>query len=119
MATAVVVAFSTFSGHAEPASSDIESADRLFEAGKFAEAADIYKQVLAQTPNDDAAILQLARIALLANKLEDAQDWLQHSLGLDPGDTTARVLLAETLYRRDEFEKAANALSGVDVAPTS
>jgi thioredoxin-like negative regulator of GroEL len=70
IATAVALALSSLSSPAEPAFSDIESADQLFKAGKFAEAADIYKQVLAQMPNDETAILQLG---LLANKLEQAQ----------------------------------------------
>jgi hypothetical protein len=34
---------------------------------------------------------------------------------LEPGDATARVLLAEALYRRDDFENAAEALDGIDV----
>jgi hypothetical protein len=34
---------------------------------------------------------------------------------LNPSDATARVLLAEAFYRRDDFEKAAEALDGIDV----
>lgn len=100
----------------ESAPSDIESADQLFKAGKFAEAGDLYKQIVAQSPNDDSAILQLGRIALLSNKLDDAQDWFTRTLSLDPADTSARIMLAEAYYRQDDFQKAAASLSGVDVA---
>jgi hypothetical protein len=34
---------------------------------------------------------------------------------LNPSDATGRVLLAEAFYRRDDFEKAAEALDGIDV----
>lgn len=100
----------------ESAPSDIESADQLFKAGKFAEAGDLYKQIVAQNPNDDSAILWLGRIALLSNKLDEAQNWLQRALALDPSDTDAPILLAEAYYRRDDFQRAAASLSGVDVA---
>ncbi len=117
IAFAVTLACSV-SGRAtsEPQPSDIASADRLFAAGKFAEAGDLYQQIVAQSPNDDAAILQLGRIALLSNKLDEAQDWLTRALSLDPGDTSAKIMLAEAFYRRDDFQKAAASLSGVDVS---
>jgi predicted aspartyl protease len=35
---------------------------------------------------------------------------------LDPSDTDAPILLAEAYYRRDDFQRAAASLSGVDVA---
>jgi predicted aspartyl protease len=118
IAIAVIVALCGFLGQAasEPKQSEIDSADRLFKAGKFAEAGDLYKQIVAQSPNDDSAILQLGRIALLANRLDEAQDWLVRALSLDPGDTSAKVMLAEAFYRRDDFQKAAEALNGIDVA---
>jgi hypothetical protein len=118
VAIAVIVALCGFLGQAasEPKQSEIDSADQLFKAGKFAEADDLYKQIVAQSPNDDSAILQLGRIALLANRLDEAQDWLVRALSLDPGDTSAKVMLAEAFYRRDDFQKAAEALNGIDVA---
>jgi predicted aspartyl protease len=118
IAIAVIVALCGFLGQAasEPKQSEIDSADQLFKAGKFAEAGDLYKQIVAQSPNDDSAILQLGRIALLANRLDEAQDWLVRALSLDPGDTSAKVMLAEAFYRRDDFQKAAEALNGIDVA---
>jgi hypothetical protein len=113
---AVIVACS-FAGHAKPQSkqSDLDSADRLFQAGKFAEAGKIYSKIVAQNPKDHSAILQLGRIALLSNRLDQAQKWLEKVLVLQPDDIDAKVMLAEVFYRRDDFQKAAASLKGVDV----
>ena len=94
----------------------MESADRLFKAGKFAEARELWARIVAQDPKDYSAILQLGRIALLANRLDDAEKSMQQAITLKPDDDDAKIMLAETVYRRDDFEKAATSLSGVDVA---
>ena len=41
---------------------------------------------------------------------------MRRALALDPSDTDAPILLAEAYYRRDDFQKAAAALNGIDVA---
>jgi predicted aspartyl protease len=105
---------------AEPAAqakqSGTDSADRLFETGKFSEAGKLYSQIVTQNPRDYSATLQLGRIALLSNRLDDAQKWLEKSIALQPGNADAKIMLAEALYRRDDFQKAAAALNGVDVS---
>ena len=101
---------------AQPKQSEIDSANRLFQAGKFAEAAKLYSQILTQNPKDYSATLQLGRIALLSNRLDDAQKWLETAITLQPENADPKVMLAETFYRRDDFQKAAAALSGVDVS---
>jgi Aspartyl protease/Tetratricopeptide repeat len=118
IALAVMVAPCSVLGQAafESNQADIESANRLFEGGKFAEARELYARIAAQNPKDDAAILQLGRIALLANRLDDAQKWLEQAIALKPDDTDAKVMLAAAYYRRDDFQKAAAALDGVDVS---
>jgi hypothetical protein len=118
VALAVTVAPCSFSRPAssQPSQAEIDSANGLFEAGKFAEAQELYAQIAAQDPKDYAAILQLGRIALLANRLDEAQAWLQEAIALKPGDDDAKVMLAETYYRRDDFQQAAAALSGVEVS---
>ena len=118
IALAVMVAPCGFTAPAtsQPKPSEIESADRLFEAGKFAEAGDVYARIVAQDPEDYAATLRLGRIALLSNRLDDAQEWLDKAIALRPGEADAKVMLAEAFYRRDDFQKAADALTGVDVA---
>jgi hypothetical protein len=100
----------------QPKQPEIDSADRLFQAGKFAEAGKLYSQIAAQNPKDYSATLQLGRIALLANRLDDAQKWLEKAITLQPGDADPKVMLAEAFYRRDDFQKAAAALNGVDVS---
>lgn len=98
----------------QPGARDIGAADRLFRAGKFDEAGAIYARAAARDPEDYPAILQLGRIALMADRLGDARTWLEKALALRPGDADAKVMLAEVFYRRDDFERAAAALSGVD-----
>ena len=101
---------------AESKQSEIDSANRLFQAGKFAEAGKLYSQIVAQNSKDYSATLQLGRIALLSNRLDDTQKWLEKAISLRPGDADAKIMLAQAFYRRDEFQKAAAALSGVDVS---
>jgi predicted Zn-dependent protease len=102
---------STTAATAEPTAqrkqSGIDSANRLFQAGKFAEAGKLYSQSVAQNPNDYSATLQLGRIALLSNRLDDAQKWLEKAITLQPGNADPKVMLAEAFYRRDDFQKAA------------
>ena len=93
----------------------MESADRLFQAGKFDAAGKHYSKIVAQNPKDHSAILRLGRIALLSNRLDEAQKWLEKAKTLQPDDTDAKVMLAEVFYRRDDFQKAAGSLNGVDV----
>ena len=98
-----------------PAPSGIDSANKLFQDGKFPEAGEPYSRIAAQQPQDYSAVVQLGRIALLSNQLTDAQKWLGKALALQPGDTDAKVMLAEAFYRGDDFQKAAGALDGVTV----
>jgi hypothetical protein len=118
IALAAIISAGSFSGQATPSpkQSEIDSADRLFQAGKFAEAGKLYSQVVTQNPKDYSATLQLGRIALLSNRLDDAQKWLEKAITLQPGNADPKVMLAEVFYRRDDFQKAAAALNGVDVS---
>ena len=108
LALAVIVAPFSLSGRAasQPKPSEIDAANRLFEVGKFAEANKLYARIADRNPKDYSAILQLGRIALLSNRLDEAQRWLEE----------VKVMLAESFYRRDDFQKAAASLSGVEVA---
>jgi hypothetical protein len=113
----LVILAPSFSGEAaaEQKSSPIESADRLFQTGEFAQAGELYARIAADRPDDYAATLQLGRIALLSNRLDEAERWLKAAIALRPGDADPKVMLAEAYYRRDDFEKAVAALNGVDV----
>jgi tetratricopeptide (TPR) repeat protein len=118
IALAAIVACRGFLAQATPQAeqSQIDSADRLFQAGKFPEAEKLYSRIAAQNPKDHSATVQLGRIALLCNRLEGAQKWLEKALVLQPDDTDAKVMLAQVFCRRDDFQKAAASLSGVDVS---
>ena len=94
----------------------IESADRLFQMGEFAQADEQYARIAADHPDDYSAILQLGRIALLSNRLDDAESWLKKAIGLRGGEADPKIMLAEVYYRRDDFEKAAASLNGIDVS---
>ncbi len=93
-----------------------ETATQLFQAGKFAAAGALYARIAAHDPKNEAAILQLGRIALLANRLDQAEAWFKTALALRPDDADAKVMLAEARYRRDDFQGATAALAGIDVA---
>ena len=101
---------------AQPKQSEIDSANRLFQAGKFAEAAKLYSQIVTQNPKDFSATLHLGRIALLSNRLDDTQKWLERAISLRPDDADAKIMLAQAFYARDDFQKTAAALNGVDVS---
>ena len=118
IAVAVTIACCSFPGRAtsEPKQSEIDSANRLFREGKFAEADKLYSQIVSQNPKDFSATLQLGRIALLSNRLDDTQKWLEKAISLRPDDADAKIMLAQAFYRRDDFQKAAAALSGVDAS---
>src|SRR4051812_43704691 len=117
LALLVVLAPCAFSEQAaEQPPSLMVSADRLFRTGEFAEAGKQYARIAAAPPGDYSAILQLGRIALLSNRLDDARRWLERAIAMRPGDTDPKVMLAEVCYRRDDFEQAAAALDGVDAS---
>jgi hypothetical protein len=99
-----------------PQPSAIDCADRLFQAGEFAQASAQYAQIAADDPDNYQAALQLGRIALLSNKLDDTEAWLGRALALRPRETDPRVMLAEAYYRRDDFQTAAIMLTGIDVS---
>lgn len=62
---AAIIAFCSFSGQAaaQPKQADIDTANRLFQMGKFAEAPELYSRIVAQNRKDHSATLPLGRIA--------------------------------------------------------
>jgi predicted Zn-dependent protease len=104
---------------AQPSPKGAESAKKLFQAGKFPEAAEVYSGILAHNSQDYSAMVQLGRIALLSNRLTDAEKWFQKALALQPGDTGTKVMLAEAFYRGDNLEKAGKHWTVSTLAPTN
>jgi predicted aspartyl protease len=97
----------------KPTSEAIAQADRLFQTGSFGEAQKAYADIAAQDPKDFHAASQLGHIALLSNKLDDAEQLLRKALDLKHGDADAKIMLAEALYRKNDFFHAARALQGL------
>ncbi len=85
---------------------NINAADSLFKAGKFAEAEVVYKKVIAEEPDNYKANLRLGYIALLSNHLDNAETYLKKAIGLKPDEKAPKSLLAETYYRQDDFLQA-------------
>jgi Aspartyl protease/Tetratricopeptide repeat len=92
---------------------DLQTADGLFKAGKFAESGKAFAAVAARNPAYAESQLQLGRIALLANRLDEAQGRLEKALALQPNNHEAKILLAEVFYRRDNFGEAARMMAGL------
>ena len=92
---------------------NLEYADSLFKAGEFVRAEDIYIELLSEEPDSFKALARLGNIALLANRLDDAQRWLTKAIELKPEEPSPKALLAEVFYRRDDFQQAAPLLRAV------
>jgi tetratricopeptide (TPR) repeat protein len=82
---------------------DIESANALFKAGQFAQAAKRYARVAASDPRHYQAAVRLGEIALLANRLDEARRWLEKAIAIRPAATQAKALLAEVTCSRVPF----------------
>jgi len=116
---ALTIAFALWCSSAEatsaPSRAGADAAKKLFQAGKFPEAAEIYSRIVAHNPQDHSALVQLGRIALLSNRLPDAEKLFERALVSVPEDSDAKVMLAEAFYREDNFDIAMDALDGIDV----
>jgi hypothetical protein len=88
-------------------------ADALFKAGKFAEAEPLYAAITSKNVKDYHSTVRLGYLALLSNRLDDAQKWLERALELSPDAMPAKHLLAEVFYRRDDFQRATPLLRDV------
>jgi hypothetical protein len=101
-------------------------ADELFKAGKFAEAAQDYTAALREDPDSIQALTRLGMIALLANRLDDAQKWLTRASDLKrkkswgrraldlaaqrllkSAEQTPEAMLGQIFYLRDDYRQAA------------
>jgi len=98
----IAVAALPLSLQAEPTT----EADAAFSAGEFEKARELYEGS-PNGPEDFAVALRLGEIALLGNRLTDAETHLTKARSLRPDDARPRELLAESYYRRDEFPAAA------------
>ncbi|SEG19076.1 Tetratricopeptide repeat-containing protein [Nonomuraea solani] len=86
--------------------------DRLFRAGRFAEADRAYARLLRANPADAHALARRGRIALLANRFERAERFLTEAIRLAPGDAFSKRQLAECHIRQDDLPPAVPLLQG-------
>ena len=86
-----------------------------FRAGMFEEARAGYASLASENPEDYTAILGLGRVALLGDRLKEAEQWFRKAVALRPGEADPTIMLAAALYRADDFGKALEALEGVDI----
>lgn len=77
----------------------VELANRLYDAGRFAEAVPYYQQVFAAQPKDVNVSTDLATALYYMGRADDALAQLQKSLAIDP--THAQSLFNLGIVRRD------------------
>lgn len=90
---------------------NLPNAVRLFKQGDFAEAKTEFEKILARSPQDVKALIYTGYIALLENRLKDAEKHLRASLDRMPRPETIKSLLFDVYCRQDDY---ANALSVLD-----
>jgi tetratricopeptide (TPR) repeat protein len=80
--------------------------DQLFAAGWFDAADRSYAHQLRQDPGNAHALSQRGYIALLSNRLGDAETFLTKALQLAPGNSFSVGKLADCYLRQDQFARA-------------
>ena len=81
-------------------------AEGRYALGDFARADELAGLVLDARPDDFRAVHIRGRVALLRNRLDEAEAWLRRALELRPTHREAREDLAQVHYRSDRFEMA-------------
>lgn len=96
-----------------PKHANINRAAASFALGEFEEADAIAAAVLEDEPENFRALALRGRIAVLGNRLADAEDLLERALAVTPTHRETQALLAEALYRQDRFADAAPILEAI------
>lgn len=100
-------------------SESVSQADELFRVGRFADAEGAYAKALEADPQSFQATLRMGEIALLGNRHVEAEKQLRRAMVLRPDEQRPKELLAETLYRQDRFEEAADLRRGIGPGPVA
>ena len=98
--TALVLLLAACAHYSPATRSELSEADRLFCAARFTESMARYAALESALPGNFGASLRLGEIALLGNRLDEAEKWLLQASALDPFSHEARKLLAQTYYRK-------------------
>jgi tetratricopeptide (TPR) repeat protein len=105
-------------GRSPGASALLSAAERLHNTGRFSEAAELCKTVLAEDPQDALALLILGSAASELGEAKAALGFLQQAVALRPDDARAWVVLATHLLRSGDGEAALQACqTALRVAP--
>jgi protein O-GlcNAc transferase len=84
----------------------LANAVALHQAGRTAEAAKIYEQIITQVPRQFDATHLLGVIALQAGRLEEAQRLITSALEINPNDPSALSNLGTVYLRNDDLDAA-------------
>ncbi len=114
----LVIFITASSGLAAPIQPTVTKAmaEALFVAGQFPQAKGTYSYLLSRSPRDSQAMMRVGQIDLYANELDAAKTMLTKAIVANPNATEAKVLLAETYYRDDDFPNAVKALQSAGSA---
>ncbi len=82
-------------------------AEAQFSIGEFDAADEIAARVLEALPDDFRATRIRGEVALLSNRLSEAESWFERALELRPTHRETREHLARVYYRQDRFAEAA------------
>lgn len=80
-----------------------DDADALFKAGKFAQAARAYEEILTTDPANLQAARRRGYIALLSNRFAEAEKYLATALELAPDDRDTNQYLGDCYIRQDKL----------------
>lgn len=85
----------------------MDEAVTLYHAGKFVEAERAYRKALNADPTNVEALAGAGAVALLGNRVQQAQRCLEQAVERSPDHRWALQNLAEAAYRQDDFVAAA------------
>ena len=91
----------------------VEAAEHLL-AGRLGRAEPLCRDVLKRDPTNVNAICMLADIGIRVGALKDSESLLRRALELQPGFARARVLLATTCLKRQQYTEALEELDKLD-----
>jgi predicted Zn-dependent protease len=84
----------------------VELAKARFMQGQVSQAQEMLDSVLAEHPDNEAALRERGRLDLAAGKAAEAEKWLRQAVQLNPRDTQLYQLLSNALEHQGKQEEA-------------
>lgn len=84
----------------------VELAGARFKQGQLAEARQLLDAVLAEHPDNEAALRERGRLALESENAAEAEKWLRRAEKRNPHDTQLLPLLAAALEHQEKHDEA-------------